>query len=83
LPARSARCGPAQPQSPYTWWADFDKGPSGRVDFGDLAFFAPNFNKTRAAVQSGAQTLVFPPNFPDAWRMRFSHKQADAAQVEP
>jgi hypothetical protein len=46
----------------HRWWADFDK--SGRVDFGDLAFFAPNFGKTRADVQSGAQTLVFPSNFP-------------------
>ncbi|TVS10929.1 MAG: hypothetical protein EA424_24505 [Planctomycetaceae bacterium] len=53
-------------QPPYVWWADFDK--SGRVDFGDLAFFAPNFGKTRAAVQAGDQTLVFPPNFPNAWR---------------
>jgi hypothetical protein len=44
----------------------FDK--TGRVDFGDLAFFAPNFGKSRAGVQSGAQTLVFPNNFPDAWR---------------
>ena len=58
--------GESDPESPYTWWADFDK--SGRVDFGDLAFFAPNFGKTRAAVQSGEQTLVFPSSFPDAWR---------------
>ncbi len=28
-----------------------------------------NCNKTREAVQSGAQTLVFPLNFPDAWRL--------------
>jgi hypothetical protein len=53
-------------EPPYVWWADFDK--SGRVDFGDLAFFAPNFGKTRSMVQAGDQTLVFPPNFPDAWR---------------
>jgi hypothetical protein len=53
-------------EPPYVWWADFDR--SGRVDFGDLAFFAPNFGKTRGSVQSGAQTLVLPPNFPDAWR---------------
>ncbi len=53
-------------EPPYVWWADFDK--SGRVDFGDLAFFAPNFGKTREAVQSGEQTLVFPSNFPEAWR---------------
>jgi hypothetical protein len=53
-------------EPPYAWWADFDR--SGRVDFGDLAFFAPNFNKNRTAVQSGTQTLVFPSNFPAAWR---------------
>jgi hypothetical protein len=53
-------------EPPYLWWADFDK--SGRVDFGDLSFFAPNFGRSRADVQSGAQTLIFPPNFPDAWR---------------
>jgi hypothetical protein len=53
-------------EPPYVWWADFDK--SGRVDFGDLAFFAPNFGKTRSAVQAGDQTLVFPPDFPEAWR---------------
>jgi hypothetical protein len=52
-------------EPPFVWWADFDK--SGRVDFGDLAFFAPNFNKSRSGVQAGTQTLVFPPNFPDAW----------------
>jgi subtilisin family serine protease/subtilisin-like proprotein convertase family protein len=54
------------PQPPHTCWADFDR--SGRVDFGDLAFFAPNFGKTRTAVQAGEQSLVFPPDFPDAWR---------------
>jgi alkaline phosphatase len=53
-------------EPPYVWWADFDK--TGLVDFGDLAFFAPNFGKTRSAVQAGTQTLVFPTNFPDAWR---------------
>jgi hypothetical protein len=53
-------------EPPYAWWADFDR--SGRVDFGDLAFFAPNFSKTRSAVQSGEKTLIFPSNFPDAWR---------------
>jgi hypothetical protein len=53
-------------EPPFVWWADFDR--SGRVDFGDLAFFAPNFGKTRAAVQAGDQTLIFPSNFPDAWR---------------
>jgi hypothetical protein len=53
-------------EPPYVWWADFDK--SGRVDFGDLSFFAPNFGKTRSAVQAGTQTLVFPSNFPNAWR---------------
>jgi YD repeat-containing protein len=58
--------GEPTPNPPYVWWADFDG--SGRVDFGDLAFFAPNFGKTRSAVQAGDQTLVFPPNFPDAWR---------------
>jgi hypothetical protein len=42
--------------------------PFGPVDFGDLSFFAPNFGKRRDLVQSGAQTLIFPPNFPDAWR---------------
>ncbi len=63
-PAFGKFVGSAQP--PYVCWADFDR--SGRVDFGDLAFFAPNFGKTRAGVQSGDQTLVFPANFPDAWR---------------
>jgi hypothetical protein len=53
-------------EPPYAWWADFDG--SGRVDFGDLAFFAPNFNKNRSAIQSGTKTLVFPANFPAAWR---------------
>jgi hypothetical protein len=53
-------------EPPFVWWADFDK--SGRVDFGDLSFFAPNFETSRSAVQSGAQTLIFPPGFPDAWR---------------
>jgi hypothetical protein len=57
-------CGPPQP--PYTCWADFDK--SGLVDFGDLSFFAPNFAKSRDRGAIGRQTLVFPPNFPDAWR---------------
>jgi CSLREA domain-containing protein len=53
-------------EPPYVWWADFDR--SGRVDFGDLAFFAPNFTKSRSTVQSGETTLIFPSNFPDAWR---------------
>ena len=53
-------------EPPFVWWADFDK--SGRVDFGDLSFFAPNFNNNRTAVQSGTQTLIFPPGFPDPWR---------------
>jgi hypothetical protein len=58
----------AQPGSepPYVWWADFDK--TGSVDYGDLSFLAPNFGKSRSAVQAGHATLVFPPNFPDAWR---------------
>jgi hypothetical protein len=65
-PRSAASLGDPADEPPFVWWADFDK--SGRVDFGDLAFFAPNFGKTREAVQSGDQTLVFPPNFPDAWR---------------
>jgi hypothetical protein len=52
-------------EPPFVWWADFDK--SGSVDFGDLALFAPNFRKSRAAVQTDDQTLVFPTNFPEAW----------------
>jgi hypothetical protein len=52
-------------EPPFVWWADFDK--SGSVDFGDLALFAPNFRESRAAVQAGFQTLVFPTNFPGAW----------------
>jgi hypothetical protein len=63
-PAFAKYVGPPQP--PYTCWADFDK--SGLVDFGDLSFFAPNFAVSRAEVQSGAKTLVFPPNFPADWR---------------
>jgi hypothetical protein len=46
----------------YVGWADFDR--SGRVDFGDLGFFAPNFGKSRAV----GEPIVFPPNFPGAWR---------------
>jgi hypothetical protein len=53
-------------EPPHVWWADFDK--TGLVDFGDLSFFAPNFGKSRSAAQAGTQTLVFPTNFPDAWR---------------
>jgi hypothetical protein len=52
-------------EPPFVWWADFDK--SGAVDFGDLAFFAPHFRTSRSAVQAGDRTLVFPPNFPEAW----------------
>jgi hypothetical protein len=52
-------------EPPFVWWADFDK--SGLVDFGDLALLAPNFRKSRAAVQAGDQTVVFPANFPEAW----------------
>jgi hypothetical protein len=57
---------PSGSEPPYVWWADFDQ--SGVVDFGDLSFFAPNFAASRAQVQSGAEALDFPPNFPDAWR---------------
>jgi hypothetical protein len=49
--------------------ADFDR--SGRVDFGDLAFFAPNFNKRR----SGGDSLVFPPGFPDAWQEKMGEPE--------
>jgi hypothetical protein len=55
-------------EPPYVWWADFDK--SGWVDYGDLSFFAPNFGKSRSAVQAGHAALMFPPNFPDAWRVQ-------------
>jgi hypothetical protein len=58
--------GETSSEPPYVWWADFDK--SGRVDFGDLAFFAPNFGKSRSNVQARIQSLVFPSNFPGAWR---------------
>jgi hypothetical protein len=50
------------------WAVVYDIDDNNRIDLGDLAFLAPNFGKTRDQVQSGAQTLVFPPNFPDAWR---------------
>jgi hypothetical protein len=70
--------GPSHP--PYTAWADFDR--SGRIDFGDLAFFAPNFGKTRTAVQSGDQALVFPPNFPGAWRAGAGGGNGEAGEGE-
>jgi hypothetical protein len=74
--------GPPSPTMPYVWWADFDKSPSGKVDFGDLSFFAPNFNKNRAAVQAGDQTLIFPANFPEAWRAGAGGGSGDVGEGE-
>ncbi|MBM4043460.1 MAG: hypothetical protein FJ290_33655, partial [Planctomycetes bacterium] len=48
-------------EPPFTWWADFDR--SGLVDFGDFNFFAANFGK-----QKPDSSIVFPPNFPQAWQ---------------
>jgi len=49
------------PAEPFSWWADFDR--SDLVDFGDFAFFSPNFAKSKPDA-----SLVFPPNYPEAWR---------------
>jgi hypothetical protein len=65
-PAFGREVGQPGSEPPFVWWADFDK--TGSVDYGDLSFLASVFGKSRSGAQSGQETIVFPPNFPDAWQ---------------
>ncbi len=58
------------PGAQFAWACDFDH--SWKVDVGDLAFFAESFQCTPG------DTIVYPPDFPDAWQSGTQQAAASA-----